>query len=217
MADGYRLFNAGDFRAALAQYELALKAEPNSVPALTGLGAAKNALGDHRGAIAVYERALKLNPNLPNVGAWIGENYLDLGDRTKALEWFRWETTRAPQSVWATSFLGTVQSLAGQPDSARALFERAAQLDPNVGAQRYQNGAALARRGKHYRAVWEYSAALYLNSQLHQAYYALGASYAALGEKSRALQSYQTYLQHDTTSEWAARARQEIQRLSSAS
>ncbi|MDA0838771.1 MAG: tetratricopeptide repeat protein [Planctomycetota bacterium] len=211
--DGSRLFQEGKVKESLARYQEAVKAAPSDVSAWAGLGMAQNAQGQHAAAIETYRKALQLDGGLAGAGAWIGENYLAMNDIPQARTWFQWELNRDPKSAWSLSFLGTIESMEGRQDSANTFFTRAAAADPNVAAQRYQNAAFLAQNGKHQRALWEYTAAMSLNPRLYQAYFGLGASYAALGQNGAAIQNYNFYLQFESTGDWAAQARREIQRI----
>jgi tetratricopeptide (TPR) repeat protein len=60
---GVELFGAGEFDAAIAEYEKALALEPKFTDALHGLAQAHYARGDSDGAIAAAQRILALNPD----------------------------------------------------------------------------------------------------------------------------------------------------------
>ncbi len=214
LARGNRLFQSGKVEEALKQYETALKLSPESPETLLGAGRSRNATGDVKGAIAAYDRLVRLKPDTPNVGAWLAESYLALGDRKNGRAWLDWELKRAPNSAWTNSLMGTLEIMEGKQQVAAKHFARANALDPNIGNQRYQNATFLASRGQHTRALWDFTAALQLNPRLFHNYYGLGVSYAALGENLNAIRQFNFYLQFDQKSEWATKARQEINRLS---
>jgi tetratricopeptide (TPR) repeat protein len=69
---GLLLFNHGDLPAAQAEFEAALRALPNYVPARAGLARVKAAQGDLTGAIGLYEELVKVMP--------LGEYVIALGD-----------------------------------------------------------------------------------------------------------------------------------------
>jgi len=58
---GVERFSAGQFDAAIAQYEKALELAPKFVDALHGLAQAHSAKGDYDGAIAAAERVLAID------------------------------------------------------------------------------------------------------------------------------------------------------------
>ncbi|MDP6354679.1 MAG: tetratricopeptide repeat protein, partial [Planctomycetota bacterium] len=214
LARGNKLFQSGKVEEALKQYETALELSPESPETLLGAGRSRNATGDVKGAIAAYDRLVRLKPDTPNIGAWLAESYLALGDRKGGRAWLDWGLKRSPNSAWTNSFMGTLEIMEGNQQVAAKHFARANALDPNIGNQRYQNATFLASRGQHTRALWDFTAALQLNPRLFHTYYGLGVSCAALGENLNAIRQFNFYLQFDQESEWATKARQEINRLS---
>ncbi|WP_373544255.1 tetratricopeptide repeat protein [Chamaesiphon sp.] len=59
-----RKYNSGDYRGALADYNRAIKSNPNSANAYYNRGLIKaTKLQDERGALADYNRAIQLKPN----------------------------------------------------------------------------------------------------------------------------------------------------------
>jgi tetratricopeptide (TPR) repeat protein len=62
---GVELFSAGEFAAAIVEYEKALALEPKFTDALHGLAQAHYARGDSDNAIAAAKRILAINPNDP--------------------------------------------------------------------------------------------------------------------------------------------------------
>lgn len=66
---GYRLLHAGRIAEAVAVFEMAVEAFPESWSALDSLGEALVYAGDGEGAVLSYERSLELNPGNENA-AW---------------------------------------------------------------------------------------------------------------------------------------------------
>jgi tetratricopeptide (TPR) repeat protein len=58
---GIELFGAGQFDAAIAEYQKALELEPKFTDALHGLAQAHYARGDYDGAIAAAQRILEVD------------------------------------------------------------------------------------------------------------------------------------------------------------
>jgi len=213
VARGYALFNQGQYREALAAFDSALRAYSKSVDALLGRGRSLNALGDLAGAIQAYETALQLDPRRPNVRSWIAELAMASNDFQRAEAALAEELRLVPSSGWAHSFVGTLRMLQGRQPEAHQAMATAMRLDPAVATQRYNNATFLGGVGQSRRALVEFSSVLILDPNMTSAYYGMGVESARLGQTAQAVQAYEAYLQHDSTSEWAQRARQELMRL----
>jgi tetratricopeptide (TPR) repeat protein len=79
---GYWLAKSGQYRAALAQLEAIARPD---VRALTYIGFAHRKLGEMDAALAHYARALDIDPGFTVARAYLGEAYLTLGERAKAV------------------------------------------------------------------------------------------------------------------------------------
>lgn len=55
--------NSGDYQGAIADYDQAIKLNPDDADAYNNRGLARSALGNKQGAIADYDQAIKLNPD----------------------------------------------------------------------------------------------------------------------------------------------------------
>jgi S1-C subfamily serine protease/tetratricopeptide (TPR) repeat protein len=82
---GHTKSELGDKQGAIADYNLAIKINPNYDNAYYNRGVVKSKLGDRQGAIADYNLAIKINPNYDN--AYIGRFgvNLELGDKQGAI------------------------------------------------------------------------------------------------------------------------------------
>ncbi len=61
---GNQKYKQGDFQGAIADYNQALRIDPNDASTYYNRGLAKADLKDHQGAIADYNQAIKIDPNL---------------------------------------------------------------------------------------------------------------------------------------------------------
>lgn len=85
---GLTRYELKDYNAAIAEYEKALKLEPENSNSHAYRGDSKAALQDHRGALADYARAIQLNPNNANAYNRRGVYWFDQKDYKAALQDF---------------------------------------------------------------------------------------------------------------------------------
>ena len=85
MVRGRRAFAAGDFRAAVAEFRLALAAAPASLPALLNLGTALGAEGERTEAIELFRRAVEAHPDHGNARFNLGNLLVATGAYSEAV------------------------------------------------------------------------------------------------------------------------------------
>lgn len=90
--------------------------------------------------------------------------------------------------------LGTFYIQAGDTAKGFAFFHDMAQRSPRDAEARYYNGTALAVQGREEEAVREFEAAISLEPEFGQAYYAAYSSLRSSGQRERALQYLQRWL-----------------------
>ena len=197
-------------------FELAAQAKGDSVEAFLGLGRCANFEGDLDGAMKAYLAAARLAPDTPNLRVWIAEVFIGRGNFRSAQQWLDTELKMQPASAWAWSWRGTLQLETGDRAAAVVAMARAAALQPETSSFRFQNGAALLNSNQPKRALMDFTAALMIDPRGTGAYYQLAECHARLGERDQAIENFRRYLQSDSTSVWAVRARARIEELSRA-
>jgi Tfp pilus assembly protein PilF len=213
LARANEMHTRGDINGALALCEQALRTDPNNVAVRIKLGLIHNQLGRMDEAIAAYQIAYQQAPQTPNLRSWLGELCLHKGDFRNAFTWINQEVTANPNNAWAHSFMGSIYHAQFDSVNRDRAFQAALALDPNVAANRGQNGLFLLNCRQYQRALVEFIAVSYLNPTIATTFYNAGVCYSAIGDRANAITCFQRYLQVDGFSEWAARARQEILRL----
>lgn len=202
----------GRYADGLPLFERAVRANPNSDTALTGLGLCQNLLGDIDSALRTYETLYRVAPQSPGLGGWFAELLTAKGDYAAARRWIEQELQVNPNSAWALSWLGSIEWGAGREHAAREAFARAMESDPRISTARFENGTkiGIAQPG---RAIVDFTAALLLNPKGSAVYYYLGECYLQVGQRHEAMESFRRFLEADPASEWSGRARQRLKEL----
>ena len=91
-----------DYRGAIADYNKAIRLNPNYAKAYSDRGAVKYDLGDKQGAIADFNEAIRLNPTFANAYYNRGIVKSDLGDKQGAIADYR-ESARLYQQQGKTA------------------------------------------------------------------------------------------------------------------
>ena len=118
---------------AIAQYEQALRVEPEYVDALNSLGLALARAGKYEQAIAQYERALRIEPDQPQVHNNFGNALRQTGHVAEAIGHYEEALKVKPDSVSALTNLALIRAADGEPKhrngvEAVRLAERACEV-----------------------------------------------------------------------------------------
>jgi tetratricopeptide (TPR) repeat protein len=133
---------SGDFVQALPLWDQVLELSPNDAAALSNRGNVRLALGDPDGAIADQTRSIELAPEEldPHLNRGTAEETLQ--DWAAAEADYLWILERDAMDASALYNLGNVRGSTGDWDSARRLYEEAADARPGFAMAR--SSAALA-------------------------------------------------------------------------
>ena len=133
---------SGDFVRALPLWDQVLELSPNDAAALSNRGNVRLALGDPDGAIVDQTRSIELAPEEldPHLNRGTAEETLQ--DWAAAEADYLWILQRDATDASALYNLGNVRGSTGDWDSARRLYEQAADARPGFAMAR--SSAALA-------------------------------------------------------------------------
>ncbi|MFD4508303.1 tetratricopeptide repeat protein [Streptomyces sp. NPDC058457] len=126
---GRELWNAGDFRHSLAEYDRAIELDPERPMAHYGRGIACRALGDFTGALAALTRADELAPDTALFISARGEAYRHAGRIAEALADFDRAVALAPSDADALAARGVCRYALEQYDDALGDFDHALRLN----------------------------------------------------------------------------------------
>ena len=120
----------GDYKGAIADYDRAIKINPQYAKAYNNRGCAKDDTGDLRGAIADYDRAIEINPQYAKAYYNRGCAKSDMGDHEGAIADYDQAIKINPQYAKAYNNRGNAKSNMGDYEGAIADYNRALRINP---------------------------------------------------------------------------------------
>ena len=194
---GEALRNKGEYDKAIAEYNDALKLDPNSAAAYNNRGLSWNAKGQYEKAIADFNQAIKLNPTIAVAYNNRGLSTYQKGEYDKAIADFNQALKLDPKLAVAYFNRGESWGDQGEYDKAIADFNQAIRLEPND-ADAYNNrGVAWDTKREYDKAIADYSQALMLDPTDPKIYGNRGKSWNAKGEYDKAIADYNQALKLD--------------------
>jgi tetratricopeptide (TPR) repeat protein len=184
------LERAGQIEEAIAEMQEALRVEPRSVQAETNLVSLYGRLGRYDEAAAHYEAGLEIDRNQADLHYNYGVALMKQGRSGEAEAAFREAVRINPAYVEARNNLGTLFEQQGQLDAAMREFEAAVDRRPGDRTAHFHIGRILASQQKYAAAVQHFLKTLSPEDDNTPRYlYALGATYARMGDYPDALSS----------------------------
>ncbi len=196
---GYFLNAEGRTMEAIAEYQRALRINPDYIDAHNNLGSALQDLpGRMNEAIAQYQEALRLKPDYPQVHYNLGSAWLKTPGRLNdAIAEFQTALHYKPDYAEAHSSLGTAWSkIPGRLDDAVAEFQTALRLKPDYAEGHFNLANTwVTVPGRLNDAIAHYQEALRLKPGLVEAHTNLGNAWMNLpGRLNDAMAQYQEAL-----------------------
>jgi tetratricopeptide (TPR) repeat protein len=130
-----------DYKGSIADYDQAIRINPNNAVAYSNRGYARRKLGDNQGAIADYDRAIEIDPKVAfNYGrrGWL--RYREFKDPRSALADMNQAIRLDPSLALAYQSRGSIHSSLGNLQEALSDFNQAIQLDRNNALSYYARG-----------------------------------------------------------------------------
>ena len=137
----------------------------------------------------------------------------DRGEIEEAEKLYRKALEIDPQLASAMTNLGNLRHRAGDTAEARRLYEKALEHDPGLAEARYNLGNLLEDLGETDLAISELVRVCQQAPDFADAHYNLGIALVRAGSKARARRHLHRYLELDTESEWAERAKEYLAKV----
>jgi tetratricopeptide (TPR) repeat protein len=128
---GKMLYDRGDARGALAEYERALERDPEGADVWNNIGLAREELGDREGALGAYRRALRSAPDHGKARANVAGIFYQRGEIDSSLAEMRKAVEAEPRNPEFLNNLGALLSRTGAVGEAIATLEKGAALGPD--------------------------------------------------------------------------------------
>jgi len=188
----HRLYNDGDYDAALEMLREGLALYPNAVDLYVGLGYARLAREEFAWARHAFERALVLDTTHEDALVGMGETLLRFGEKERALSLFaQVETLGYDDDVELLLTMGRALYRESLWAECRDVFSKAVAARPDSAEAAASLGYALHRLGDHVGAGRQVRRALRLDSDLHEARIYLGHLLYDRGDWEGALREFE--------------------------
>ena len=193
---GAVLLQVGRFLEAVEQLERDVALRPDHAEGFNNLGSALRELGRLPEAIAAFEQAVRLRADYARALSNLGVALADAGQPARALDSLRRALAITPDHPGALNNLGQVLKAQRDFDGAVATFAKLAALRPGDAEPPLNIGLAEQARDAHHAACAAFERALALREDA-RAWFCLGKSAAALGQRDRATDAYRRALTLD--------------------
>jgi tetratricopeptide (TPR) repeat protein len=179
---GDKLFDKGDIKGSVEEFEQALKLDPSNTNVHNSLGVCYGLQGDYQKAKLEFNTVIKLEPT--EVMSWynLGLTNMLEGNRQKALDLFL-KASAINQDVFEIAFqTGRLLMEMSQPEKGEKFLEHASRLDPQSAAVYRYLGECYASTGRIKDAITAYKKAIKQNPSDAASMSALGSLFDEQGE-----------------------------------
>jgi len=196
---GDALAQKGRTDEAIAQFQAALRIDPDSPGILSNFGNVLFQQGRTDEAVAEYRKALKMNPDSAGAHNNLGNALAKEGRMVEAIGEYR-EALRLHPGDAETHFnLGNVLAAQGRMEEAIAEFRAALEINPGDAGVHSNLGNALFRQGRTDEAIAQYREALRYNPAGAGIHYNLGKALVQRGQTEEAISQFRAALQINPT------------------
>jgi len=171
-----------DWKAAIAEFDQALRLDRSRADTLIGLGIARWGGGDHAGAIQAFQQAVSLDPASPDAHFNIGVAWKELGETAKASEELKAALRIKPGHLAANLEYAMLLQESGQLEQAVTEYQRVLKTNPNSAEAHNWLGVAYLQKNSLQPAIGEFRQAIRLKPNYVRAHNNLGSTLAQAGD-----------------------------------
>ena len=191
---GNTKYDLGDYKGAIADYDIAIRINPDLASAYNNRGMAKDDLGQHFAAIADYDSAIRLKPDYANAYNNRGIAKSDLGQHFAAIADFDNAIRLKPDYAKAYYNRGLAKQKLDQHFAAIADYDNAIRINPDLASAYYNRGIAKSDLEQYFAAITDFDNAIRINPDDADAYLHRGVVKAQLDRISEAKRDVRTAL-----------------------
>ena len=187
---GNTKYRLGQYKAAIADYNKAIRLKPNEANIYTIRGFAKTKLGLHATAISDFDKAIQLKPDYAIAYTCRGIAKAALEQHFAAiLDYDRAIKLKPDDAITYTNRASSKAAL-DQYLAAISDYDIAIKLKSNDAKIYYNRGTVKGRLGEHSSAISDFTEAIRIKPDDAASYYNRGISKAALGQYLAAISDY---------------------------
>jgi tetratricopeptide (TPR) repeat protein len=191
------LAKAGQFEAALSEWQRALAMSPADARALNNYGQTLSHLGRPTEAIAQYRKSIAAKPNYPEAQNNLAIALDTSGHSTEAIEHYQAAIDQNPGYAEAHNNLGRALTGLHRYNEAETQFEQALAINPQYAEAHNNLGYTLTAQHKLDEAIVEYRRALDTDPKYAHAWNNLGLAQAMSGRMDEATASFSKAVELD--------------------
>ncbi len=195
----YRLGNeqatAGNFRAAIAYYEEALRLDPAHVGAWTNLGTARWRLGETDAATRCWDQAVQLDPRAAKALLNLAILKRDRGELNEAVQLLDRARAAQPHNRQVLREAASLYALYGREEEACQAAEALTRLEPGSARAHHHHGSLLMNQQNGSAALACFERAVQLDPQLGESWINIAVIREGLGDLEAARQAWHRALE----------------------
>lgn len=195
---GLKAHTMGDYSGAVKCFKRVIETEPEITSCWYMVLECLSYLGNWKEMIIIGDEVLKIDPNYGPIYYWLGEAYIQLGNRKKALDCYEKglnvlekELARYPNNDTILTCIGEIYISLGKYEEAIKYSKKASIINPKNEHHLHSIGLAYKELKKYDKAIEFYEKSLNVNPKHSYAWFDLGLIYQDLNKINKAIKCYE--------------------------